>query len=317
MKTYPIDNLQISVIIPCFNAEKTIVQQLLALEEQDNAPQFEIIISNNRCTDNTVAVVENFARQSDLNIYMANASREQGINFARNAGIAHASAPYVMVCDADDVVGVNWLQFGLKNFELYKIWSGSAIPVADTDFPDTVASARLLFDEPQQEWAPPVLEQTGTFQVLMGGNFGACKQYLAELGGFDVAAPAPGDDNELAMRVLRHGDQIPVSKHVLIGYRTRTDADFIARSYYKGAKSHAWLATQYGVVRESPYGNALSNMFKTHVLLPVKYLICRKDIRWSDIRNRQQSAIGFALGLVQYKILKRESRRRIGAEWLS
>ncbi|MEU4207247.1 glycosyltransferase [Rothia terrae] len=317
MKHYSTDDLEISVVIPCYNVEKTIIQQLRALELQNNAPVFEVIISNNNCTDNTVSIVDSFAKTSNLNICIADAGAFQGINYARNVGIAHASAPYVMICDADDVVGVNWLQFGLKNFEVYKIWSGSAIPVPDTDFPEDFESARALFDLPKQDWAPPVLEQSGTFQVLMGGNFGADKNYLAELGGFDVSAPSPGDDNELAMRVLRHGDPIPVSKHVLIGYRSRTNADFINRSYFLGAKSHAWLATQYGVVRESPYGNPVINLMKTHLYLPFKYVLCRGSIEWKDVVHRQKSARGFSLGLVQYKMLKREKHRQIGVGWLA
>ena len=51
MKHYSTDNLEISVVIPCYNAEKTIIQQLRALELQNNAPVFEVIISNNNCTD--------------------------------------------------------------------------------------------------------------------------------------------------------------------------------------------------------------------------------------------------------------------------
>lgn len=316
MKSYNTTELQISVVIPCFNAESTILLQLQALENQVDPPLFEVIISNNNCTDSTVDKIEHYADTSNLNIFIADASAVQGINFARNVGLAHASAPYVMICDADDVVGQNWLKNGSKNFDLYKIWSGSAIPIPNQEFPNDVQSARALFDHPQKSWQPPVLEQTGIFQILMGGNFGADRNYLLKLGGFDVAAPSPGDDNELAMRVLADGELIPVSKDVLIGYRSRTDPDYIARSYFLGAKSHAWLATQYGVLRESPYGNPILNMIKTHFVLPLKYLIYRKDTQWVDIVRRQQSARGFAAGFIIYGLLRQNSKKRIGEGWL-
>ena len=68
MKHYSTDDLEISVVIPCYNVEKTIIQQLRALELQNNAPVFEVIISNNNCTDNTVSIVDSFAKTSNLNI---------------------------------------------------------------------------------------------------------------------------------------------------------------------------------------------------------------------------------------------------------
>lgn len=316
MKNYSTEDIQISVVIPCFNAESTILLQLEALENQIGPPKFEVIISNNNCTDKTVEKVMQYARTSNLNIQIADASAVQGINFARNAGLAKASAPYIMICDADDVVGEKWLAHGLKNFSYHRIWSGSAIPISDTEFPTDLKSARALFDRPDKPWKRPILEQSGVFQVLMGGNFGAERKYLLHLGGFDVAAPSPGDDNELAMRVLKDGEQIPVSKDVLIGYRNRTSFEYIARSYYLGGKSHAWLATQYGVLRDSPYGNPAKNLLKTYLLLPLKYLINRKDVQWRDIVLRQQSTKGFALGYLLYKVLRKQRIRRLGEGWI-
>lgn len=99
----------ISIVIPAHNAEGTIAEQLAALSPQATAPGVEVIVALNRCTDGTEAVVQSFqARMPNLEIVQAD--ERQGAAHARNRGHRRARGDYVLHCDADDIVGPNWVE---------------------------------------------------------------------------------------------------------------------------------------------------------------------------------------------------------------
>lgn len=51
---------ELSVIIPCFNAEQTLGQQLEALSNQVCGRRWEVVLSNNGSTDDSIAVAERY-----------------------------------------------------------------------------------------------------------------------------------------------------------------------------------------------------------------------------------------------------------------
>lgn len=52
--------MKLSVIIPCFNAANTIAVQLEALAQKHWCESWEVIVSDNGSTDETVAIVEQY-----------------------------------------------------------------------------------------------------------------------------------------------------------------------------------------------------------------------------------------------------------------
>ena len=88
----------VSVIIPAYNAEKTIRRALESVRLQDYAP-IEIIVVNDASHDGTAAVVESFG---ELEIRLINRSANGGASAATNTGVHRASGEYVAFLDADD-----------------------------------------------------------------------------------------------------------------------------------------------------------------------------------------------------------------------
>lgn len=93
----------ISVIIPMFNAEKTIIRALDSVRNQDyDLDQFEIIIINDGSADNSKTVVENY-RDVHPEMYIKIISQENGgVSKARNAGLKAATGNYIAFLDSDD-----------------------------------------------------------------------------------------------------------------------------------------------------------------------------------------------------------------------
>ena len=88
----------VSVIIPAYNAEKTIGRALESVLLQNYAP-IEIIVVNDASHDGTAAVVESF-RESV--IALINRPVNGGVSAAMNAGLRRARGEYVAFLDADD-----------------------------------------------------------------------------------------------------------------------------------------------------------------------------------------------------------------------
>ncbi|MBR2810610.1 MAG: glycosyltransferase family 2 protein, partial [Solobacterium sp.] len=90
-----------SVIIPAFNAEKTIARCLDSLVSQLTGAE-EIIVVDDGSADATVQVVDEYAgRYPDIRLIR---KRNGGPSSARNAGILAAKGDYILFADSDDFV---------------------------------------------------------------------------------------------------------------------------------------------------------------------------------------------------------------------
>lgn len=87
-----------SVVIPLYNKEEFIKNTIRSVLQQ-SYPNFEIIIVNDGCTDNSVAVVEEMKSDYITIIHQKN----KGLSSARNTGIKHANYNYIAFLDADDL----------------------------------------------------------------------------------------------------------------------------------------------------------------------------------------------------------------------
>lgn len=93
---------QISIIIPAFNATKTILkclESIFAQTQQD----FEIIVVNDGSTDATAQQLEKAGEKWPGKIQIINQTN-QGAPAARNHGFARSKGEYLFFCDADAVL---------------------------------------------------------------------------------------------------------------------------------------------------------------------------------------------------------------------
>lgn len=94
--------MTISVIIPCFNSEKTIKRAVDSVINQSLAP-FEIILINDCSTDNTENVIFDIKdRYKNINIKYIKLEKNSGPGKARNVAWDIAKGKYIAFLDADD-----------------------------------------------------------------------------------------------------------------------------------------------------------------------------------------------------------------------
>jgi glycosyltransferase involved in cell wall biosynthesis len=88
---------KISVVIPCFNAERYIEIAVRSALSQD-WPDLEVVVVDDGSTDSSVALI----KRSFPGVTLLRQSNA-GVAAARNTGIAHAQAHWITFLDADDV----------------------------------------------------------------------------------------------------------------------------------------------------------------------------------------------------------------------
>lgn len=100
---------RISVIIPCYNAEKYIERCLQALEEQ-TCQDFEVIIVNDCSKDATIDIAERYRLRTSLTIRVLCNEENVGPAKSRKRGIAVSTAEYIAFCDSDDWYDADFIE---------------------------------------------------------------------------------------------------------------------------------------------------------------------------------------------------------------
>lgn len=103
MKDYDLEsNLKmVSVIMPAYNAERTIEKAIKSILIQSYT-NLELIVVNDASTDNTKEIVTNLIHQ-DPRIKLINLEENKGVGVARNEGLKIAKGDFIALQDADDI----------------------------------------------------------------------------------------------------------------------------------------------------------------------------------------------------------------------
>ncbi|MCX2899892.1 glycosyltransferase family 2 protein [Pseudomonas mandelii] len=90
----------VSIVAPCYNAEKYLEEAIKSIFAQDY-PNFEVIIVDDGSSDNSVAMLRQLQQTHDFQLYT---QANQGVSAALNHGLRHAKGDYVSTPDLDDVM---------------------------------------------------------------------------------------------------------------------------------------------------------------------------------------------------------------------
>jgi glycosyltransferase involved in cell wall biosynthesis len=90
----------VTVIMPAYNAEKTLLQSALSVLNQTNV-DIELIIINDGSRDNTQAIIDDLQHNHQHKVTSIPITNH-GVSYARNLGIKQARHTWIAFCDADD-----------------------------------------------------------------------------------------------------------------------------------------------------------------------------------------------------------------------
>ncbi len=186
----------VSIIIPVFNAEKTIRNCLIALINQAYPSEGrEIIIVDNGSCDNSVEIIEEFPVQLFFE------KRAHNSYMARNTGIGHARGEIIAFIDADCIAEKKWLRSLVEPFQDKRVG---------------VVAGEVLSDKPNNliqgfyEYAGFLKQEKkvkNKIAALGAGNIALRKQIFDIVGNFDENFQW-GGDNDFGIRIQKETDYL-------------------------------------------------------------------------------------------------------------
>ncbi len=224
-----------SVVIPVRNGAKDIGEQLGALGAQPEAERIEVVISDNGSTDDTRDVARRFASHF-RELVIVDSSEKPGVSYARNVGISAASAPLVLICDSDDIVGDGWLAAMTEALAEYDIAGG---PLETASLTPERANRSI------EQFDPTRLPTTLRYlPYAFGGNIGFRKTVFDTIGGFDPEYRGH-EEVDWCWRAQEAGFSVGLAAQAVLHYRLRGSVGGMVKQRYQFGYSNAQLQAHY------------------------------------------------------------------------
>lgn len=107
-------DLSVSIIIPCYNVERTVAETLRSISQQTHK-NYEVILINDGSVDNTERILNEYATsEENIKCFF---QKNKGQANARNYGLSLAQGEFVVFVDADDKLHPNFLEECLSVFK--------------------------------------------------------------------------------------------------------------------------------------------------------------------------------------------------------
>ncbi len=241
--------MKLSVILPCYNSAATIAVQLEALTQQAWSGGWEVVVSNNGSTDDSMAIVERYRdRLPELrivNAYVPPGPR-LGVSHSYNLGIKGATGSAFVFCEADDEVAPGWLEAMGQALMQYEFVVGS-----------------LEYDKLNEPWRLEGFTKVWRTQITglteipfspyfpyaSGCAFGLRRSLYDAVGAFNPLFPY-SHDTEYCWRAQFMGFQLHFVADAVIHYRLRHTYGAISRQGQSWGKDFILLRKYY----RSPMG---------------------------------------------------------------
>lgn len=196
--------MKVSVVIPAYNAEKTVGLAVSAALAQD-CPDCEVVVVDDGSTDGTAEVVRRcpgrYVRQQNA-----------GPAAARNMGWRSSNADIMIFTDSDCVPREGWVKALVARFGEDGV--GAVTGSYDIANPEGLLP-RLVHEEikDRHKGYGDTVKFFGSYNVAIR------RKVLEETGGFDESyRRASGEDNDLSYRILKLGYKIAYEPRALVAH---------------------------------------------------------------------------------------------------
>jgi len=200
LKRYNVEEPEVSIIIPAYNEENNLIKTLSSFAEIETKYRVELIVVNNASTDRTQQIIDRLKLRS---VYVS----EQGVRYARQAGLEVAKGKYILNADADTIYPKGWIEAYVKVLQNPEV---SCVYGTYSFVPDRGKSRLTLgIYESLSEISYACKRKRHEFVGVLGFNFAFRKDDAMKVGGFrldlDRAKNGKCEDGMMAYDLTKVG----------------------------------------------------------------------------------------------------------------
>lgn len=236
----------ISVIIPTYNAKRTIAACLASLLSLDY-PDYEVIFVDDGSTDGTPDSCESSAGVRVIRLDKGGPSR------ARNVGVKASRGEIAAFTDSDCIAPRNWLTELASGFDDPRIAGVGGDQKSPDDESDFGRAVQDFFKK--IGFLTEYIKTGDTLAETLHNpscNSAYRKTVLEEAGGFDEAQ-FPGEDIELDLKIRRLGYSLVYNPRAVVAHYRPGSHSGVARMMWRYGWGEGRLFKKYGLYRKIDY----------------------------------------------------------------
>jgi len=205
------DSPDISVVIPCYNSERTLYACLEAIchTQAFSEDRYEVVVVDDGSSDRTAEI----ARRFPVRYFF---QENQGPGVARNRGVHEARGSIILFTDSDCVPEPDWIEEMTKPFDAEEV---TAVKGAYVKPEKGMAPrfAQLEFEERYEK-----LEKSRYIDLVDTYSAAFRKEAFLEVGGFDPNFPvASNEDVDLSYKLAKAGKKMVFNRRALVRHLHR------------------------------------------------------------------------------------------------
>lgn len=197
--------VEISVIVPAFNSEKTIAATIQSILTQHTNKSFELILVDDGSTDNTSEIAEKFSKTRVLK------QQRKGPAAARNLGAKNAQGEILLFIDADCIASRRWLN------EMAFPFRSANVSGVQGAYKSTQSELSARFAQIEIEDRYDLIKASKEIDWIGSYSAGYRKKDFFEANGFDESFPlASGEDPALSFKISSNGKKIVFNENAIV-----------------------------------------------------------------------------------------------------
>ncbi len=206
-----ISQSKFSIIIAARNEEKNIAQCLTSLIQQHYPKDFfEIIVVNDRSSDNTLSNIKEFEQQYSNIHSLTISSLSSDLPLKKNAlneGIKKSKFDILVFTDADSIAPPTWLQEMAKAFSPEIGVVAGYSPFAKTSIKNSFGKNFLRYEEMKNSLGAAAGIGLNKAYMCTGRNFAYRKSIFEKVGGFEKIKHSISGDDDLFIQLVQKNTQ--------------------------------------------------------------------------------------------------------------
>lgn len=205
----------VDIIMPVYNAENYIEENLKKLEKQ-TLKNFRVIIIDDCSSDSTELKIKKFMENTKLNILFLKNNRNCGEGETRNRGLEYIQAKYILFLDCDDYLEEKALEILVQNIEMSQsdvVASGYSRVTKNGNIKEKYLFTEKEYRE-KEEFIPKIISK----EIVLGIGNTLIKSDIIKKNNLKFKAYKYGADSNFIRELALYLKTVKIIKDVLFFY---------------------------------------------------------------------------------------------------